>query len=935
MHRPKVQTLAFLAIAVWVSMLLSGCVQESTAPAVPTGATVTDIPADDGTNILIAWRHYKSSTAKQYSVYYSLSKDSLENEDLMKSLTPIVRTIQTAASSVGDTTANNVCDLDYYVVLDDPSSENPRVTLVKATNENRDSLASIGEKVLQVESELAPVGQDELKLIYAQGDFYRVKPPDAPGEANKTTVENSTLAIDSTGPKIAEGTNSLIFELGLSPAEKAFRDAEDRIVPFDPEQNEFFLKYGTKILGIVTSKSRYTLDFDIVQAFIRGNIAPGQTYFYKIVADNGKKATASSEILEFTPQNEPPIPAMGASARWDAERSEVLFNWQGFIPSLKPFRDVREYTIHKFTKEDSACVAGEIIGTYAPDFTSAIVKGEFSEGDMFYIATTDKSDQRSVSQPFGLTPFKLSPPTLVEPLDVVDFENDDGGALSVRWGVPQIAIDIVAIDPSPKFEDKELGENYYLVPTESGYEIAHLEATEEMPIDPKAAPIVGVKESKLAEKFDVSVSYRMFINDDNDVLYAKFKLDDGKFQNDFANVGSFKFEGLPAGEHTFEAVLLNSAGKELKNPEARVTRTIVIDRPTTYWDDRPTDHLEFWRGNAEIIRKDTVWLAGVPGFDPTNRFTFEQIGMSELIERQIKDAFPDSLRDLGEYYYFVRQVAEDGSFTDSEIFGPITPKSQLYHTKKSMVLVLVILFIALVTIFLKLARTGRRFYLRPIAGIAHLDEALGRATEMGRPILYVLGLSGISDIATLAGLTILGRVAKKSAEFQTRILVPCVDPIVMIVAQETVKTACMDAGRPDTYNEDDVFYAAGSQFSYAAAVAGLMVRHKTAANFYMGMFFAESLILTETGSMTGSIQIAGTDAVTQIPFFITTCDYTLIGEELYAASAYLSQDPLQVGTLKAQDMLKAIYMVVIVIGTVAMTTGFMWFVNLFKIRLEQ
>ena len=38
------------------------------------------------------------------------------------------------------------------------------------------------------------------------------------------------------------------------------------------------------------------------------------------------------------------------------------------------------------------------------------------------------------------------------------------------------------------------------------------------------------------------------------------------------------------------------------------------------------------------------------------------------------------------------------------------------------------------------------------------------------------------------------------------------------------------------------------------------------------------------GNAAGAIQIAGTDAVTQLPFFITTCDYTLIGEELYAAS---------------------------------------------------
>ncbi|NLP04448.1 hypothetical protein GX411_00655, partial [Candidatus Fermentibacteria bacterium] len=64
------------------------------------------------------------------------------------------------------------------------------------------------------------------------------------------------------------------------------------------------------------------------------------------------------------------------------------------------------------------------------------------------------------------------------------------------------------------------------------------------------------------------------------------------------------------------------------------------------------------------------------------------------------------------------------------------------------------------------------------------------------------------------------------------------------------------------------------------------------------------------------IQIAGTDAITQLPFFITTCDYTLIGEELYAASAYLGREPKQVGAVKGQDACKAIVMTMITLGIV-------------------
>jgi hypothetical protein len=101
-----------------------------------------------------------------------------------------------------------------------------------------------------------------------------------------------------------------------------------------------------------------------------------------------------------------------------------------------------------------------------------------------------------------------------------------------------------------------------------------------------------------------------------------------------------------------------------------------------------------------------------------------------------------------------------------------------------------------------------------------------------------------------------------------------------------------------------------------------MSRDKPATNFYLGMFWAESLILAETGSLSGAIQIAGTDAVTQLPFFITTCDYTLIGEELYAASAYLGREPKQLSAVKTQDASKAIIMTFIVVGLI------LWIVDL-------
>jgi len=182
-------------------------------------------------------------------------------------------------------------------------------------------------------------------------------------------------------------------------------------------------------------------------------------------------------------------------------------------------------------------------------------------------------------------------------------------------------------------------------------------------------------------------------------------------------------------------------------------------------------------------------------------------------------------------------------------------------------------------------------------------------------------LAGVSDISVLASLSILSRIARRIAQYETDLLVANNDPIVYSVSHEVVQEGYAEAGRPDAFNGDNIFMAASRQFPYVAAVAGIMARRRPAANFFMGYFYAESLILAEAGSLTGAIQIAATDSFTQLPFFITTCDYTLMGEELYAASAYLSREPKMLGTIKAQDFGKFFLFFVLLLGTLLGALG--------------
>jgi len=271
--------------------------------------------------------------------------------------------------------------------------------------------------------------------------------------------------------------------------------------------------------------------------------------------------------------------------------------------------------------------------------------------------------------------------------------------------------------------------------------------------------------------------------------------------------------------------------------------------------------------------------------------------------------------------YFFKVAVTDGT---QSLEGPVrsaVPEPNLFNWNKANNFLLMIVFSTLVLISISQAKRRPNIFLRRIPGLDAVEEAIGRATEMGRPILYLTGSDDMSSLSTIAATVILGQVAKRTAALDTQLKVPHRDPIVMAVCQEIVKEAYLEAGRPDAYREDSNFFITSDQFSYTAAVNGIMLREQPAANFFMGFYYAEALLLTETGTGTGAIQIAGTDADLQLPFFITTCDYTLIGEELYAASAYLTREPVLVGTLRGQDQGKAFLLISMVIGTILATIG--------------
>jgi hypothetical protein len=243
-------------------------------------------------------------------------------------------------------------------------------------------------------------------------------------------------------------------------------------------------------------------------------------------------------------------------------------------------------------------------------------------------------------------------------------------------------------------------------------------------------------------------------------------------------------------------------------------------------------------------------------------------------------------------------------------------------------------------VFLSIRRAheGNVPSVRRIPALDALDESIGSAVERGRPVHFTPGFPShagglISGAAggMIASLLILGHIARKTAELDAELITTWTNPEVVPVAEEIVKSSYLMAGVPENYNDEMVRYISRFQFGYTIGVLGILEREKVGTNILIGPFMAEALILAEAGNVVGAYQVAGTTSVYQVAFLIVACDYCLVGEEMFAASAYLSRDETKLGALLGQDIAKYAVTAISIIGAILQLAGIQWLHTFFNV----
>jgi hypothetical protein len=222
-------------------------------------------------------------------------------------------------------------------------------------------------------------------------------------------------------------------------------------------------------------------------------------------------------------------------------------------------------------------------------------------------------------------------------------------------------------------------------------------------------------------------------------------------------------------------------------------------------------------------------------------------------------------------------------------------------------IVILIVFVAAIYIFTLRVRSGRTPLLRRIRAFDVLQGLPGRAIEAGRDLHLSLGVGSLVNETTadsLAGLAVLDYLAEQAAATGVSPTISMADPTVMLFAQNTLRAA--HAGDSDRAEEAyrHIRWIAPQPAAYAAGVMNILNIDQVEANVMVGSFGDEYLLMGETAARQGMAHIGGTSNPNTLPFIYASAQETLLGEEIYAAGAYLQKRPAHLGSLAAQDLMR-------------------------------
>jgi hypothetical protein len=242
--------------------------------------------------------------------------------------------------------------------------------------------------------------------------------------------------------------------------------------------------------------------------------------------------------------------------------------------------------------------------------------------------------------------------------------------------------------------------------------------------------------------------------------------------------------------------------------------------------------------------------------------------------------------------------------------------------REALMLALLLLFVPAIPFLAARIRSGTKPTLREIPGFVALKGFVEQAMETGQPVHVSVGVEGVgaaSTAQTLAGLVMLRYLANQAAKYSGPPVVSVADPTALLAAQDEMRRAFKVGAESGRLRLNQVRMIAPQPTAYAAGVMGILSREGILANAMLGAFGDEYLLIGETARRKSIKQVVGTATVETLPFVYASADEPILGEEIFAAGAYLAGRPEHVASLLAQDWMRIAIVLAIIVGVVLQT----------------